>query len=353
MAGSVKHLGEFGYHPSGQAIDRYQLDNGKGLCAEVLTLGGNVLRLQAPDRNGQSGDICLGLPSIETLLSPKSNYIGSLIGRYGNRIKAGQFSIDGKTYQLAINNGPNSLHGGLIGYDKRIWTASPIQSSDGAALKLSLEDTDGTENYPGTVKVDVIYTLTDSSAWRIEYTATADKATPINLTHHAYFNLKDAGKTSILDHQLKLNCSSYTPSDAELIPTGHLTKVDATPFDFRKLKPIGRDFSRLAGDPLGYDHNFIIDGSAGELREAAEVYEPTTGRVMNVFTTEPAVQFYSGNFLNGTLNGNEGVVYQQYTGFCLETQHYPDSPNQSSFPSTILLPGQIYKHVTEYRFSVR
>ncbi|MBC7784312.1 MAG: galactose mutarotase, partial [Burkholderiales bacterium] len=216
-----------------------------------------------------------------------------------------------------------------------------------------LVDRDGTENYPGTVRVSVVYTLTYAGAWRIEYHATTDQPTPINLTQHAYFNLRDAGQSTVLDHVLRLNCAGYTPSDATLIPTGQVAPVQGTPFDFRSPKPIGRDLRAIDADPQGYDHNFVINDANGELREAAEVYEPVTGRSMSVWTTEPGVQFYSGNFLNGTVTGHDATRYAQHTAFCLETQHFPDSPNQPGFPSTILEPGQTYRHTTEYRFAVR
>ncbi|MGN6625182.1 MAG: aldose epimerase family protein [Tepidisphaeraceae bacterium] len=348
---SVKKISDFGVMPDGSPVARYVLDNGRGVRMEVIALGGIVTRLEVPDKAGRSANITLGPTSVEQVLKT-SPYLGALIGRVGNRIGYGRFELNGKTYTLAQNDGKHTLHGGRIGYDKRLWTLTP--ASDGSAsLTLTLSDPDGTEGFPGTVQVRVVYTLTPTNAWRIEYSATTDQATPINLTQHAYFNLKDAGRSSVLDHVLRVDAADYTPSDATLLPSGEVAKVAGTPFDYTTPKPIGRDFAQLDNTPRGVDHNYVINGAKGTLRSAAEVHEPTTGRVMQVFTTEPAMQVYTGNFLDGTFTGTDGICYAQHTGFCLETQHAPNSVNQPNFPSTILEPGQTYQTTTEYRFSTR
>lgn len=338
----------FGTTQSGQHVDAFTLQS-KSLRMRVLTLGGIITHLEAPDRKGVLGDIVLGFDEVapyETV----SPYFGCIVGRVGNRIAKGRFTLEGKTYTLANNNNANHLHGGKVGYDKRIWNARPVPGA-APSLELSLIDPDGTEGYPGTVKAKVIYTLSDA-ALRITYEATTDAATPINLTNHSYFNLKDAGATTHHDHLLQLDCDRYTPVDAGLIPTGELASVKGTPFDFTAPKPIGQDLQKTGGSPTGFDHNLVLGRSGNALARCARVVEKSTGRVMECWTTEPAVQFYSGNFLDGTITGKAGHVYRQYSGFCLETQHYPDSVNQPSFPSTILRPGQIYRSTTEYRFSV-
>lgn len=351
---SVTRTGSFGRMPDGTNIDKWEFDNGSGLRAEVAALGGTILRLFVPDKHGQSTNVLLGVDSPEPILNGRSPYIGSLVGRVGNRIRNGRFTLDGKEYTLGLNAPPNHLHGGFVGYDKRLWHIEPVASADGAAIKLSLTDPAGTEGYPGTVEVSVVYTLTTSGAWRIDYEATAlDAATPINLTQHAYFNLRDAGRDVIDDHILRIHAEQYTPLDADLLPTGQVAPVAGTLFDFRTPKPIGRDLRKTDSTPVGFDRNFVIDGPAGTLRPAAQVYEPRTGRVMDVLTTEPGMQFYSGNFLDGTVLGHDGFPYRQHAGFCLETQQYPDAPNQPSFPDSILRPGKTYRSTTEYRFSVR
>ena len=347
----IERLSDFGTMPDGAPLARYALHSGHGMRAEIIALGGIVMRLDVPDRFGKSENITLAPTTVEQILG-KSPYLGALIGRVGNRIGFGTFELDGKTYTLAKNDGRHTLHGGTRGYDKRLWTIVP--ASDGSpSLTLMLTDPDGADGFPGTVQVRVVYTLTPDNAWRIEYTATTDALTPINLTQHAYFNLKDAGRSSVLDHVARIDATRYTPSDAALLPTGEIAPVAGTPFDYTTAKPIGRDFSKLTNTPRGVDHNFVIDGNPGTSRIAAEVYEPTTGRVMSVFTTEPAIQFYTGNFLDGTFIGQDGIAFKQHTGFCLETQHYPNSVNVAAFPSTILRPGQKYRTTTEYRFSTR
>jgi aldose 1-epimerase len=360
----------FGTTQSGQHVDAYTLQS-KSIRMRVLTLGGIITHLEVPDRSGTLGDIVLGFDDLapyETV----SPYFGCLVGRVGNRIAKGKFTLDGKPYTLATNNNANHLHGGKVGYDKRIWKATPGGSPASPSLELALVDPDGAEGYPGAVTAKVTYTLTDT-VLRIEYEATTDAPTPINLTNHTYFNLKDAGATKHFEHELTLDCGRYTPVDAELIPTGEVASVKGTPLDFTSPKPIGKDLLKIDADPRGYDHNLILKERGQEpfsgapavekvpdpfrrdpfrrgLARCARVVEKTTGRVMECWTTEPAVQFYSGNFLTGAFAGKHGTVYQQYAGFCLETQHYPDSVNQPNFPNTILRPGQVYRSTTEYRF---
>lgn len=337
----------------GEIVHRYRLRNVHGLQMDVMSLGGVVTELLVPDRNGKLSNINLAAEGVAFYESAKNPYFGALIGRVGNRIGQGRFTLDGQSIQLNCNNGPNHLHGGPKGYHARVWTVQPIASPDGAAIELRLTDPAGAENYPGKMEVRVVYTLTNSNGWRIDYEATSDAPTPINLTQHAYFNLRDGGMTDVLGHQLRIHAHGYTPVNDQLIPTGDIASVKGTPFDFTQTKSIGQDIAKTPGNPNGFDHNYVLEGAAGQLREIAEVYEPTTGRVMQVLTTEPGVQFYSGNFLDGTITSSSGAVLQKHHGFCLETQHFPDAVNQPKFPSTILRPGQTYRSRTEYRFSVR
>jgi len=345
---------EFGKSPQGEAVQIHTLTNPQGMEARISNYGGIVVSLKTPDRNGAFADVVLGHDSVEGYA--KSPYFGAIIGRYGNRIGNAQFTLQGNTYPLAKNNGPNHLHGGIKGFDKVVWTAEPVNSPEGQGLSLSYVSADGEEGYPGTLSAKVVYLLTNDNALRIDYEASTDKPTIVNLTNHAYFNLKDAGATTILDHELMLNADRYTPVDKTLIPTGELAAVEGTPFDFRQPTAIG---ARIDGDHeqlkfgLGYDHNFVLNRSADGLVLAATVFEATTGRRMEVLTTEPGVQFYSGNFLDGTVSGRGGAVYQRRSGFCLETQHFPDSPNKPQFPSTVLEPGQAYRTTTVYRFSAQ
>lgn len=343
----------FGVTPDGQQVSLFTISNANGMEARVINLGGIIVSLTAPDREGNLEDVVLGFDSLDGYLA-EHPYFGAIIGRYGNRIANGQFTVDGESYQLPVNNGPNSLHGGLRGFDKVVWDAEPFENDRGQGLILTYTSPDGEEGYPGNLQVRVTYTLTDENELIFDYHAVTDKATPVNLTQHSYFNLAGDGSGSILDHEVMLNASRLTVADTTLIPTGELRSVEGTPFDFRQPHRIGERIAaddeqlRFAG---GYDHNFVIERAAGDsLVLAARVYEPTSGRVMEVLTTEPGVQFYTGNFLDGTLTGKNGVVYDTRTGLCLETQHFPDSPNQPSFPNTILRPGEEYRSTTVYRF---
>lgn len=334
----------FGVTFAGQTVEEYTLTSPRGSSVSLMTYGATLTSIRVPDRAGTVGEVTLGFGTLAQY-EFESPYFGSTIGRVGNRVARGEFTMDGKVYRIPRNNGNNHLHGGLIGWDKRIWTAEASMSG-GPSIRFSLVDPDGTEGYPGTVKASVIYTWQDD-VLKIQYYATTDAPTPINLTNHAYFNLKDAGASPVTDHQLKLFADWLTPVDEELIPTGEIVKVAGTPMDFTAGKAIGKDL-QAAG---GFDHNFVLREKGGLMR-AAMVYEPATGRVMKVRTTEPGVQFYSGNFLDGSSKNRAGVSMQKHAGFCLETQHYPDSINQPGFPSTLLIPGQVYRQVTEYAFAV-
>jgi len=345
----------FGKTPDGQQVDLYVLTNKGGVEAAITTYGGAVVSLKVPDRNGKLGDVVLGYDSAEGYVNDKS-YFGAIVGRYGNRIGHAQFSLDGKTYTLAKNNGENSLHGGIKGFNKAVWVAKEISMKGGQSLKLSYLSKDGEEGFPGNLKVSVTYTLTDANALQIEYSATTDKKTVVNLTNHSYFNLAGPGSGDILGHQLMIQADQLTPVDAGLIPTGELRDVAGTPFDFREATAIGARIDqdeeqlKLGG---GYDHNFVLRRAAYvEESLAARAVEPTSGRVLEVWTTEPGVQFYTGNFLDGTAKGKDGIAYTKRSAFCLETQHYPDSPNQPKFPSVILNPGERYHTITAYKFSI-
>jgi aldose 1-epimerase len=329
----------------------YTLKNAKGAEAKISNYGGIVVSLKMPDRQGQLGDVVLGYDTLAGYLK-ETPYFGCLVGRYGNRIAKGRFTLNGQTYTLATNNGPNALHGGLKGFDKAVWKARAIQSSSGPALELRHLSKDGEEGYPGNLDVTATYTLTGDNALRLDYVATTDKPTVVNLTQHSYFNL--AGQGDVLRHVVYLNADRFTPVDSTLIPTGELKPVDGTPFDFRKPTAIGARINQ--DDPQlkfggGYDHNWVINQKQpGELTLQARVTEPTTGRVLEVLSTEPGLQFYTGNFLDGTITGKGGRVYQFRNGFCMEPQHYPDSPNQPNFPSVVLRPGQTYRNTIVYRF---
>jgi len=341
----------------GEAVERYTLTNDNGMEVSILTYGAIVQSIMVPDRDGAIGDVALGFDNIEDYVE-MSPYFGAIVGRYANRIAEGTFELEGETYELAINNDPNTLHGGEQGFDKVIWTAEEIDGPDGSALALSYTSQDGEEGYPGTLDVTVMYTVTQDDELRIEYAATTDAPTVINLSNHSYFNLAGEGSGSIFDHELQLNAANYTPVDETLIPTGEIAPVEGTAFDFTTAHPIGDDIRDASDEQivigLGYDHNFVLDRDAPDdtsMIEAAVVTEPATGRVMTVSTTEPGIQFYSGNFLNGAFGGKSGQTYRQGDGFCLETQHFPDSPNQPEFPTTELRPGEEFSSTTVYAFS--
>jgi aldose 1-epimerase len=344
----------FGKTPEGEPVDLYVLKNRNGVEAAITTYGGAIVSLNVPDRNGKLGDVVLGYDSVDGYVKDKS-YFGAIIGRYGNRIGHAQFTLDGKTYTLAKNNGENSLHGGIKGFNKAVWKARELPAKDGQSLELTYLSKDGEEGFPGNLKVTVIYTLTDANELNIVYSAATDKTTVVNLTNHAYFNLAGPGSGDILGHQLVIEADKFTPVDSGLIPTGELRDVAGTPFDFRKATTIG---ARIAQDDEqlklgnGYDHNFVLRRKAGDpISLAARVVEPTSGRVLEVWTTEPGVQFYTGNFLDGKAVGKGGASYAKRSAFCLETQHYPDSPNQAKFPSVVLKPGERYHTITTYKFA--
>jgi len=331
----------------------YTLRNSHGVEAQIINYGGIVVSLKVPDRNGKFADVVLGLPKLQDYIAKNDPYLGAIIGRYGNRIAKGRFTLNGVEYKLAVNNGENHLHGGIKGFDKVIWTGRQIRTKDGPAVVLTYLSKDGEEGYPGNLRVRVVYTLTSKNELKIDYSATTDKDTVINLTHHSYFNLAGEGNGDILNHELTINADRFVPTDAGSIPTGELRKVAGTPFDFLTSTAIG---SRINQDDEqlklgnGYDHTFVINGTPGQLRLAATARETSSGRVMEVWTTEPGMQLYTGNFLNGSLTGKSGKPYARRSGFCLETQHYPDSPNQPSFPTTTLKKGATYKSTTIYKF---
>jgi aldose 1-epimerase len=344
----------FGKTPDGQPVDLYVLSNKNGVEAAITNYGGAVVSLKVPDRNGKFGDVVLGYDSLDGYVNDKS-YFGAIVGRYGNRIGHAQFSIDGKTYTLAKNNGENSLHGGIKGFNKAVWAAKELPAKNGQSLELTYLSKDGEEGFPGNLHVRVVYTLTDSNELKIEYSATTDKKTVVNLTNHSYFNLAGPGSGDILGHQLAIEADKFTPVDASLIPTGELRDVPGTPLDFGKATAIG---ARIDQDDEqlklghGYDHNFVLRRAAGApISLAARVMESNTGRVLEVWTTEPGVQFYTGNFLDGTARGKGGLAYARRSAFCLETQHFPDSPNQPKFPSVVLNPGEKYSTTTTYKFT--
>jgi aldose 1-epimerase len=342
----------------GQAVDRYTLRNCKDMEVKILTYGGILQEINVPDRKNKIANVTLGFDNLEDYVT-KSPYFGCITGRYANRIALGQFTLDGVTYQLPINNPPNSLHGGFVGFDKHIWAATPFTTSKTVGLVLEFTSPDGDQGYPGTLTTKVTYTLTQQNEIVMDYEATTDAPTIVNLTNHAYWNLQGEGTSAIYDHVLELNAPSYTPVDPTLIPTGAIDPVAGTPFDFTKATAIG-DRIRNGDEQLvigrGYDHNWVLDRPSPtdkKLILAARVKEPDSGRVLAIYTTEPGIQFYSGNFLDGTLVGTSGHMYRQGDGFALETQHYPDSPNHANFPSTVLRPGQTYQTQTIYQFSTK
>lgn len=339
----------FGKLPDGREIEQYILTNSSGLKARLITYGATLVSLEVPDQDGQFADITLGHDSLEGYLT-SSPYFGSIVGRYGNRIAKGQFTLNGIKYQLATNDGENHLHGGVKGFDKVVWKAEPVQSEGAVGVKFSYLSQDGEEGYPGNLSVTVIYTLTDDNELKISYEAETDKPTPVNLTHHSYFSLVGQGEDNILGHELMINADKYTPVDENLIPTGEIREVKDTPMDFTTPTAIGSRINEVKG---GYDHNYVLNSGGGTMALAARLFEPKSGRAMEIHTTEPGIQFYSGNFLDGSISGKGGKIYYKHYGLCLETQHFPDSPNKPNFPSTILNPGEKYKSLTIHKFYTR
>ena len=332
----------------------YTLRNSHGVETQITNYGGIVMSLKVPDRNGKFADVVLGLPTAQDYMNKNDPYLGAIIGRYGNRIAKGRFTLNGVEYKLAVNNGENHLHGGIKGFDKVVWTGRKIRTKDGPAVVLTYLSKDGEEGYPGNLRVRVVYTLTEKNELKIDYSATTDKDTVLNLTHHSYFNLAGEGNGDILNHQLTINADRFVPTDSGSIPTGELRNVSGTPFDFLTSTAIG---ARINQDDEqlklgnGYDHTFVINGTPGTLRHAATAREASSGRVMEVWTTEPGIQFYSGNHLNGAADGKQGTSYEPSSGLCLETQHFPDSPNHGNFPNTVLKAGHTYNSATIYKFS--
>ena len=345
----------FGTLPDGTPVELFTLTNVKGVEVRAMTYGGIIVSLKVPDRQGRLDDVVLGYDNVDGYVRNNSPYFGAIIGRYGNRIGKARFVLDGQTYTLAANNGPNHLHGGLKGFDKVAWQGEPVKVDDGVAVAFTRTSPDGEEGYPGALTVRVTYTLTNANELKVDYHATTDRPTVVNLTQHSYFNLAGQGARDILEHQMQIDADRYTPVDATLIPTGELAPVEGTPFDFRQPVAIGAriaDAHPQIKSGLGYDHNFVLTRSSAGLSHAARVVEPSTGRTLDVATTEPGIQFYSGNFLDGSITGKAGRGYQKRYGFCLETQHYPDSPNKPAFPTTTLRPGEEYRSQTVFTFGV-
>jgi aldose 1-epimerase len=339
---------EFGKIPERGVVKRYTLQNQNGILAKVMDYGAILTELWVPDNSGKAVNIVCGFDQLEQYLKGHP-YFGATTGRYANRIAKGRFTLDGKQYELAVNNGLNHLHGGIKGFDKQLWKSAPLPHKPGGhSIQFSYLSKDGEEGYPGNLNVTVIYTLTDENQLIIDYTASTDSPTIVNLTNHSYFNL--AGSGEILDHELVIYADRYTPVDDALIPTGEIASVKGTALDFTALTRIGERIEAVKTTPVGYDHNFVLNGGGGSLELAARVAERKSGRMMEVRTTEPGIQLYTGNFLDGTLRGVDGVTYGKHSAFCLETQHFPDSPNQPSFPSTVLRPNQIYRTTTIYAF---
>jgi aldose 1-epimerase len=338
----------YGKTKSGEPVDLYEINNSKGISISIINYGGIITSIKMPDKNGTIGEINLGFDSLDQYENGNS-YFGALIGRFGNRIAEGKFKLDGKRYSLALNdNNTNHLHGGVIGYDKIIWNVKEIRSKDCVGIKLIYKSKDGEEGYPGNLNIEVDYTITENNEFTIDYFAKSDRSTPINLTNHAYWNL--AGKGDVKNHELELNANFYLPSNDHLIPTGEILSVKNTPMDFTKSKTIGKEIEKIAG--VGYDHCYIINNASEGPNFTARVFEPNTGRCLEIYTTKPAVQFYSGNFLNN-LKGRKGETYNKNSGFCLETEYYPDAVNHSHFPTCILKPDEEYKYKTVHKLFVK
>lgn len=329
-------------------VVQYTLTNPQGMRVSILNYGGTVTQLWVPDRKGILGDVVLGFDSLSGYLQKANPYFGCLVGRYGNRIAKGKFILDGRTYQLTLNDHGNALHGGLQGLDKVIWQAS--KPAGDSSLKLTYTSKDGDQGFPGNLMIEVVYTLSSDNALQIAYSATTDKATPVNLTNHCYFNLSAGNQNTILDHEVMIQAEKFTAVDSLLIPTGQLPAVKGTPMDFTSPKKIGAELAAVKG---GYDHNWVLNRKGNDLEKMATAYDASSGRFMEVFTTEPGLQFYTGNFLDGTLKGKQQQPYRQHAAFCMETQHFPDAPNQPSFPNTIVKPGETYRSLTRYQFSVK
>ncbi|MGA7723760.1 MAG: aldose epimerase family protein [Opitutaceae bacterium] len=335
----------------GKAVDLYVLTNSSGMTAKIMSYGATITELDTPDRYGRLDDVVLGFDTLQGYLA-KEPYFGATVGRVGNRIAKGLFTLNGKTYHLATNDGPNHLHGGNKGFDKVVWNAEVVPGAD-PSVRFTYLSKEGEEGYPGNCSVAVVFTVTNANELRIDYTVSTDKDTPVNVTNHSYFNLGGPENGDILDQFLTLNADRFTPVDSTLIPTGELRAVAGTPMDFRKPTRIGEHLEAVGGKPVGYDHNFVLNGGGGRLGTVATVYDPKSGRVMEVSSTEPGVQFYTGNFLDGTITGKKGVVYRQHCALCLETQHFPDSVNQPNFPSYVLKAGDTYRSTTIYKFAAR
>jgi aldose 1-epimerase len=340
----------YGKTAEGEAVSQFVLTNKNGVTVKLISYGGAISEIWVPCNKGKLADVNLGFDDIKGWQGKDNPYFGCITGRYAGRIGKGKFTLDGKEYKLVTNNGPNHLHGGTKGFDKKVWAGKIVK--DKAAVTFSYVSADGEEGYPGKLSTEVTYELNDSNELRLSYKATTDKTTVLNLTNHAYFNLAGHDAGTVLDHEVTIYASKYTPSDENLLPTGKIAPVKDTPYDFTKATKIGARLDQIKAKPQGYDLNYCLDGKEGKLNLAAKVKEPTTGRVMEVLTTEPGMQFYTGNFLNGTLKGKAGAVYKQYAGFCLETQKYPDSPNNKDFPSSELKPGETLKSETVFRFGV-
>jgi aldose 1-epimerase len=350
MAASIAKS-TFGKMPDGASVELYTLTNASGLVCRAITYGAIITELHVPDRSGALGDVVLGFDNLGQYVRENSPYMGAVIGRVANRVAKARFTLDGRTYTLAANNGVNTLHGGIRGFDKVVWRAEAQETPDGPSVLFSLASPDGDEGFPGTLRTRVRYTLTNANELRIDYEATTDKATPVNLTNHSYFNL--ACTCDIKGHVLQLGAGRYTVPDADGIPTGAIEAVSGGPLDFTRAKPVGRDLMRAPGGFRGYDHNFVIDRGGAGLALAARLHEPGSGRTMEVLTDQPGVQFYTGNNLDGTLTGKRGVTYPMHAALCLETQHFPDSINHPSFPTTLLRPGETFRSTTVHRFSAR
>jgi aldose 1-epimerase len=340
---------DYGRLPDGRPVHLYTLTNDQGLRVRLTDYGAITVSVEVPDRTGHVADVTLGYDTLAGWLT-NTSYFGATVGRYANRIAKGSFTLDGQSYTLATNNGANHLHGGMRGFDKALWEAARVETADSVGVKFTYLSKDGEEGYPGNLRVTSAYSLSNANEFKAEFSATTDQPTIVNLVHHSYWNLLGNAAGDVLGHELLLQADKYTPVDAGLIPTGELAPVAGTPMDFTHATAIG---ARLAQVPGGYDHNFVLRNQSGRVARAARVSEPTTGRVLEIFTDQPGMQFYSGNFLDGSVKGKGDVVYQKHYGFCLETQHYPDSPNHPEFPAVVLRPGQTYHHVMIHKFSMR